>query len=282
MAFDFAKAEKAALARKDSPKALGAIVLAPSSGGKSFLMGTLGVKTLYLFSGAEDHGPSSAILAGGSDVVDLQYDMDSGKTLGHDATMKNLLSILSDVEGIKAAGFKAVAVDGLTALEQIIRETSQFKVDCLSKEGKHNGFQEPAATLRQLTQAFDLLRKLRREAGMHYLVSCILDVKTQGDDGEITDSEPQLLGYKLPAVLLPQFPTQLVVGRMQNPEGKEEHRLQFNASVSKASVDNKTKELKKYTNFCPRIEGVSSDKLPPHMKADLKQVLKLQETGGKK
>lgn len=283
MAFDFGKAEKQAAARKKLPLIAG-IILAPSSGGKSYLMGTFGEKTLYLHTSGEEHGVDSARIEGGDNIVPVCIDIDEdGQKLGSDAAYKRLLAILADVEGVKKAGFKVVIVDGLSELEQLVRATSQWKTDCLSDKGAHNGFAEPAATIKAITKVTDGLRTLQREAGVHYLCSCLLDVKKlDSDTGEILESEPQLLGYKVVSTLVPQFPDQLVVGRMVSPDGKETHRLQFSAGVSKASVDNKTKEVKKFTNFSPRLSGTASDKLPPHMKADMKEVVKLKQAGGKK
>lgn len=280
MAFDFGKAEKVAAARpKDNLVA--AIILGPSSGGKSFLMGTFGLKTLLLHTSGEEHGADSAQLAGEGVVpVPLDYD-EEGNKLGPDAAYKRLLSILSDLEGIKKAGFKVIAVDGLSELEQLVRATSAWKLACLNKDGVHNGFAEPAATCAAIRPVLDQLRTLQKVLRIHYVVSCILDEKKVGEDGEILDSEPQLLGYKVASTLIPQFPDQLVVGRMVDPEGKEYHRLQFCASVTKTSVDNKTKEVKRFTNFTPRLRGVSSSALPRHMKASMVEVLKLKAKGDK-
>jgi hypothetical protein len=281
MGFDFGKAEKRAIDSKREPL-IAAIVLAPPSGGKSYLAGTFGVKTLYLHTSGEEHGPDSARIEGRDLVVPVPIDYDeTGKKLGPDAGLKRLVTILEDVEGVRAAGFKAIVIDGLSELEQLIRNTSQFKIECLSKEGNHNGFAEPAATLKGLRPVLDGLRTLQRDARCHYFVTCILDAKEVAEDGQIIDSEPQLLGYKVATSLIPQFPDRLVLGRMQSPEGKEVHRIQFNASMTKASIDNKTKELKKFTNFAPQLSGVKSDKLPIHMVANMQEVLKLKIAGGK-
>ena len=282
MAFDFAAAEKRVVAEKvRTVKPLAAIVLGPSSSGKSFLMGTLGVKTLYLHTSGEEHGPDSAKLSADSDIFDIEFDRDpaTGKPLGNDAAYKQLLEILSNRAWVVKMGFKAVAVDGATELESLIRGTGAFTTECLSKEGNHNGFAEPAATLKLLRPMMTLLRGLGRNLSMHYMVSCLLDIKKLAKNGEILESEPNLLGYKVASTYLPQFPDQIVVGRMVDPDGNEMHRLQFSAGVSKSSVDNKTKAVKKFSNFSPRLRGVDSNNLPTHMKADLKAVLKLKQDG---
>ncbi len=277
MAFDFAKAEKQAIA-KPKAKPLAALVLGPSSGGKSYLAGTFAGKVLYLYHRREDHGVDSARIEGAENIVEVCVEIDEeGKLLGQDAGYKRVLSILSDIEGIRQAGFGLVVYDSLSELEQLVRSTAQWKTDCINKDGNHNGFAEPAATVKAIQPVLDALRALQRETQVNYYATCILDCKRlDADDGEILESEPQLLGYKVATTLLPTFPDQIVVGRMRDPSGKITHRLQFQAGVSKTSVDQKTKEIKKFMNFTPRLRGVPSDKLPRHMKADLEEVLKLK------
>ncbi len=63
------------------------------------------------------------------------------------------------------------------------------------------------------------------------------------DDGEILASEPKLTGYEVAAQLIPQFPDQILIGRMVNEKGQESHRMQFGAKVSKT-----VKEKKNYIN----------------------------------
>ena len=282
MAFNFAKAEQLVADKKGQSKPLAAVVLGPSSSGKSGLMGTFGVPTLYLHTAGEEHGPDSAKERGG-DIFDIEFDRDieTGALLGPDAAYKQLLEILRSHDWIKQKGFGAIALDGLTELEFLVRGTGAFKSLCLTKEGTHNGFAEGAAALTMLRPIMDALRNAQREFNLHYIVSCLLDVKKLGSEGEIEQSEPTLLGYKLAATLLPQFPDQLVIGRMINPQtGEMLHRLQFSAGISKAQLDMKTKEVKKFINFTPRVRNVASESLPDHMKADLRAVLKLK-TGDK-
>lgn len=284
MGFDFAKAEKAAEASSKAAPTLAAVVLGQSSAGKSFLAGTLPGKTLFLYTQGEEHGKDSAKLsakAKGSKVVAVCVDIDDeGKVLGHDSAYKRLLAILQDVDGIKKAGFGNVVVDGLTELESLVRATSMWAMNCKTNKGDHNNFAEPDATIKCIRPILEALRTLQRDAGLNYYVTCSLIVKGMEENGEITHSEPKLMGYEVAAQLIPQFPDQIMIGRMTNSEGKEGHRIQFSAKASKV-VKEKSGEIKKLIGFTPRLRGVPSDKLPATMAADLSAVLKLKEETGK-
>ncbi len=282
MGFDFAAAEKAALTESKSSNTplIAAVVLGQSRAGKSFLAGTMPGKTLFLYTQGEEHGRDSAKLAGGK-IVPVAIDLGpDGKLLGFDSAYKRLLEVLRDAEGIVKAGFKSVVIDGLTELEAVIRGTSQWAVDCTSK-GAHNGFAEPAATIKMMRPVLDALRVLQRDHGLHYYVTCLLMVKETGEDGEIMASEPKMQGYEVAATLIPQFPDQIMIGRMVSPKGTEMHRLQFSAKSSKV-VKEKSGEIKKLIGFVPCLRGVPSGNLPGNMKADLSEVLKLKARGATK
>ena len=274
--FDFAAAEKAA-AKETKPEALiAAIVLGQSRAGKSYLAGTMPGKTLFLYTQGEDHGKHSARLAGGK-IVPVAFDIDeTGKVLGYDTAIKRLLTILQDEEGIVKAGFKSVVIDGLTELEVVIRGTSQWAIDCRAKSGEHNGFAEPGATLKMIRPVMDALRSLQRNHSLHYYMTCLLMVKETSDDGEILASEPKLVGYEVAAQLIPQFPDQIMIGRMISDKGVEAHRLQFGAKASK-TVKEKNGTIKKQVGFVPCLQFVPSNQLPTTLKADMGAVLKLKQ-----
>lgn len=274
MAFDFEKAEKEA-AQEAKPN-IAAVVMGQSSAGKSFLAGTLPGKTLFLYMQGEEHGKDSAKLAASGDkstrVVAVSIDLVDGKVVGPDIAYKRLISML-DVESIRKAGFTSIVIDGLTELEQLVRSTTQWLTDCRSKTGEHNGFAEPAATVKAIRPVLDALRLLQRELDINYMVTCLLMVKGTEENGEITASEPKLLGYEVAAQLIPQFPDQIMVGRMTNAEGVVKPRLQFTSAAQKA-VKEKNGTIKKLIGFTPRLRGVTE--LPATMPADLKAVLKLK------
>lgn len=272
MAFDFSAAEKAASAE---PKPnIAAVVMGQSSAGKSYLAGTLPGKTLYLYTQGEEHGKDSARLgvAKGDTLVAVAIDLDAGKVIGPDSAYRRLLSML-DAESIKRAGFTSVVVDGLTELEQLVRSTSEWATLCRAKSGEHNSYAEPTATIKMIRPILDALRALQRELNINYVVTCLLVVKGTAEDGEILASEPKLQGYEVAAQLIPQFPDQIMIGRMSNAEGVVKPRLQFAAAASKA-VKEKNGEIKKMIGFTPRLRGVTD--LPQTMAADFKAVLKLK------
>lgn len=277
MGFDFAAAEKAASKEAKPTPLIAAIVLGQSRAGKSYLAGTMPGKTLFLYTQGEDHGKSSARLAGGK-LVPVAIDIDdNGAVLGSDSAYKRLLEILRDEAGLLKAGFQSVVIDGLTELEVLVRGTSQWTIDCTVKGGGHNGFAEPGATLKLLRPVMDALRSLARNHKVHYYVTCLLMVKSTADDGEILASEPKLTGYEVAAQLIPQFPDQLVIGRMVNSEGVESHRLQFGAKSGKTALKEKSAEIKKQIGFVPCLQYVPSTSLASTMKADMGAVLKLKQ-----
>jgi hypothetical protein len=87
----------------------------------------------------------------------------------------------------------------------------------------------------------------------------------------VLTSEPKLIGHDVAALLIPQFPDKILIGRMSNAEGVVKPRLQF-SSVPTKTVKEKSGEVKKMTGFTPCLRGVAE--LPMTMAADFKEVLK--------
>lgn len=268
--FDFEKAEKEALV--GAKPNIAAVVMGQSGAGKSYLIGTLPGKTLHLYTQGEEHGKDSARLAAdkGSQVIPVALDLVDGKVVSADVAYKRLLTIL-DTESIKKAGFTSVAIDGLTELEQLVRGTSAWAAECRTPKGDHNGFAEPAATIKLIRPVFDSLRGLQRDLNTNYVLTCLAMIRGTAEDGEITSGEPKLVGYEVAAMFIPQFPDQILIGRMSNPEGAVKPRLQFTGVLTK-SVKEKNGEMKKFIGFTPRLRGVTE--LPSNMPADFKEVLK--------
>jgi hypothetical protein len=104
-------------------------------------------------------------------------------------------------------------------------------------------------------------------------MTCILDVRALGEDGEVVEASPRLSTYSVAESLIQQFGDVVVVGRMEKDE-KIAYRFQFGATVSKTSKDVRG-VVKKLINFNPRISGVET--LPANMKASLADVIKLKE-----
>lgn len=271
MGFDFKRAIEDAKKELNNNQ-VAAIVLGPSGSGKSSLLGTFGVKTLYLYTTGEDHGAKAAKVQGSENIVPLCIDYEDGQKLDADDAFHRLLDVLGESAAIKEAGFQAVSIDGATELEAIIRGTSAWKAACQTDKGKHNTFQEPAATLAMFKRVMDKLKGLQREIGIHYAMTCILDVKVVGDDGEVLESTPRLTGYSVAEGLIQQFPDVMVVGRMSKND-KIAHRIQMLAGVSKTSKD-QAGVIKRCINFTPRITGVA--KLANTYEANLAKIVELK------
>jgi hypothetical protein len=274
MAFDFKKAQKEA-ANDIKNTNLGLMVLGQSGAGKSTLAGTFGVKTLYLYTTGESHGAKAAATIGSDNISPVSINVENGTLLSADKAYERLLSILSSVEEIKAEGFKSVVVDGATELEILIRETSRWKLMCQTDKGTHNSWAEGKATLAMFRPVVDGLKSLQRTLGIHFMMTCALDVISVDDNGEIQESKPRLQTYSVAEGVIQQFEDIVVVGRMSNGD-KVGHRLQFLAGVSRESKD-AAGNVRKSINFNPRLSGVTLDKLPNTVKADVQELIKLKK-----
>jgi hypothetical protein len=269
--FDFDKAIKEASEAAKSPL-LGAIVLGSSGSGKSSLMGTSGLKTLYLYTTGEDHGVKAAQAAAGSDIVPVCLDYADGKKLDADTAYQRTLDVLGSVDALKKMGVGMVAVDGASEIEAIIRDTKAWQRMCLTGQGKHNAFAEPTSTVSMFRPVINGLKDLQRNLGVHFVISCILDVKDLGPHGEILEAAPRLQGYSVAESVLQQFGDVLVVGKMER-DSIVKYKVQFMTDLVKQSKDEKG-TLKRAMNFAPRLTGLQN--LPPMVDADLKEILKMK------
>jgi hypothetical protein len=268
--FDFDAAMKQA--EKDaSSTALEALILAPSGGGKSTLLGTMGVKTLYLYAAGENHGVKAARSLGGKDVVPVCFDINRTP----DDALITLQEILADTEQVQKHGFRAVVVDGASELETLIRTSQAWKKACATSKGSHNTFEEPRATIAAFRPVISALKSLQQKTNIHFAMTCILDVKDIGPNGEICEAVPRLQGYSVADSLVQQFGDVLVVGRMER-QGTIKHKLQFATGLTKKSTD-EAGIIKRMLNFSPRIAGLNVADLPPYLDADLKQVIELKK-----
>jgi hypothetical protein len=250
--------------------ALQLIILGPSGAGKSSLTGTTGLKTLYLYCSGESHGPKAAETYGKGDLDAIMVD-DDGRT--PDDAIKLTMDILGDHKFIKDGGYKAIAIDGASEFEALIRKTQLFKNGCKTDKGGHNNFAEPTVVLNIFREILAKLRSLSEE-GVHYVMTCILDVKAIEDDGSILESQPRLSTYSVAEGIIQCFPDVAVIGKMTNSEVKSAHRIQFGSGISKMSKD-AAGRVKKMINFSPRLTGVKE--LPEHTKASLADIIKLKE-----
>ena len=273
--FDFAKAH--ADSKKDTENdSLFLLLLGASGNGKSYIQGTFGLKTLYLYTTGESHGVKSASSLGGGNLVNVALDRDGDKELTPDETLARLFLILDDVESIKAAGFGAISIDGASEIENVIRNSTRFKTNVKSP------FDEGPVTLGVFRQIINRLKHLQRTLNIHVCLTCILNIKEMSEIGLITDSTPQLHGYQVATGLVQQFDDVLIIGRMQKGE-KVAYKLQLLASVTKTTADFKTKDIKKTFNFSPRLTGLDITSLGATLDADLSKIIALKQgkTNGK-
>jgi len=252
---------------------LGLLVLGQSGSGKSTVAGTFGCKTLYLYTTGESHGVVSANTQS-ANVYPVCLDFADGKALTADLAYQRLLDIIGDSEGIKKAGFGAIVIDGATEVETMIRATNKWRLGCLTDKGKHSGYAEGPVTLVLFRPVIDGLKRLQRDLGIHFLVTCILDVQATADNGEVRESKPRMLTFNVADGVLQQFGDIVVVGRMSKDD-LVSHRFQFLAGVSRESKD-LSGVVKKLTNFNPRIAGLLLEDLPRTTKADLSVLIELK------
>lgn len=254
---------------------VGALLLGCSGAGKSRALGTFGVKTLYLYTGGEDHGPASASVAGGSDISPYRLDildnaeLDVSTEAGADAIYDHLLAVLKALDWIKSKGYGAIGLDSLTELENLVRKTSYWKKACLTPKGAHNTYAETTAAMDLIRPVIEALKKLRRDLKIHFAITCILDVKTLSINGEIEEASPHLTGYMLAVSVCQLLRDIIIVGRMER-NGEVKYKFQFGTEIVKASKDEQGK-LKKTTNFAPRLTPGNP---LPLMEADFKEIIK--------
>lgn len=275
MTFDFAAALKegqAALKQKQ----LGAILLGSSGSGKSRACGTMGVKTLYLHTSGEQHGALSAS-SGGSEILPICIDIEAGKVLDADSAYNRLLAILADGAGIAKAGIKAIVIDGLTELEALILETKAWKQRVQIEYKGVSSYAGPV-TLSMMRPILNSLLKLQKDHGIHFIVTCILNVKELGESGEILNAEPKLKGFDVATDMVRQFADVLIIGQMSNGEVSKP-RIQIGAHVSKASKDFTTKEVRKLQNFFVRVTGCDLSGSPETLAPNLANIIKYKEIG---
>lgn len=266
--FDFGAEETKTLSDR-----LSLLIAGPSGAGKSHLIGTYPGKVLYLTAGAEVHGVDAARKSG-SNVTAIAIDRDRTGPLSADAALARF-EAATDPEAVKAKGFQLIALDGLTELEKIVRASTKWKGICTTKQGGHDNFKEGPATILMMDHCLTRLRNLQFDLDLDIAVTCILDVtETNKRSGEIEAAKPRLQSYQVAESMIQQFGDIVIIGQMLNAEGKSGRVIQMGTELARQSVDQETKEVKKFFGITPRLQGV--DELPKFIKADLAQVLKLK------
>lgn len=268
MKFDMAKAKSEA--RKLMGSSLLELCMLGSQGaGKSYALGTLGVKTLYLYGTRENHGPKTANVRGSGNIEPVCIDFYNGQAISADDSLGLLTHILTDHASLKAEGYKAIVLDGLAVLESIVKDTTAWKEKCKTAGGKHNPYKETEASQEIMGGIINLLKSAQRELSLHIVVTGILDVKAVDGFGAVEEASPRLGGYGLAESLNQHFGDIVVVGKMSK-NGESKHKFQFMSDLTKVSKDESGNQ-KKAMNFSPRLSGLET---PPVMDADLAALAK--------
>jgi len=282
--FDFAQAKALAAKAMKNPN-LEAVILGAQGAGKSYALGTLGVKTLHIYGTRESHGPRTAAAGvGGDNIVPfcIDYGIWPGESVERqfsaDESFELLEAVLRDTDELRAAGYGALVCDGLAVLEAIVKETSAWKKKCLTAAGKHNTYKETEATQDLLGQVISWMKQACRELDMHLVVTGILDVKDTGVYGEITEASPRLGGYGLAETMNQHFGDVLVVGKMTR-DGVRKWKFQFLTELTKVAKDENGGQ-KRAMNFNPRLSGYA---VPEYFDADFAKLAayKKEKASGK-
>lgn len=277
--FDFARAKSLAAKQMKNPL-LEAIILGASGAGKSYAIGTLGVKTLYLYGTRETHGPQTAAVQGSTNIIPMCFDYGvwpedaeprQERTFTADESLQFIEATLRDFDWIRKEGFKAVACDGMAVLEALVKDSTEWKEKCKTAKGTHNTFKETEASVDIIGRVVGYLKAVQRECGTHLLVTSMLDVKDTDPYGAILEAAPRLQGYGLAESLNAHFGDVLVVGKMTR-DGQSKYKFQFMADITRTAKDEHGGQ-KRAMNFSPRLSGCE---VPPMMDANLAEVAKLK------
>jgi hypothetical protein len=275
MTFNFDAAIKQA-EKDQNNKKLGLVLIGPPSGGKTGTAVSTGLKTLHLYTSGEAHGALVAKTYG-KQVDSICLDTEGDKLLSADETYNRILTILAAKDEIKKRKYEVIFLDGLTEIETLILNTSAWNLE-VAKHYKGNKSYSGPVTLALFRPILDALRSIQRDLNIHYITTCILNVKEYGENKEIVEGEPKLRGFDVATGLIQQFPDRLVVGQMVNGTDRLP-RIQMGSTPSRNTKDQITKEVKKLYNFDPTICGVDLSGFPSHMKADLSKIIQMKEAG---
>ncbi len=275
--FDFKKAIAASEKTMKNPL-LEAIVLGPQGSGKSYSIGTLGVRTLHLYGTRESHGPKTSRVEGGAHIIPLCFTEYEGRSLSSDESLEFLGSVLTNYSWIKEAGIEAIALDGMAVLEEMIKGTVEWADKCKTAKGGHNTFKETEASLDLMARVINWMKSAQRECGVHIVVTAILDVKETDQYGAIMEATPRLGGYGLAESIVQHWGDVLVIGKMTR-NGETKYKFQFMSDLTRTAKDEHGAQ-KKALNFNPRLSGCEVE---PMMDADFAKLIQYKATkmGGK-
>lgn len=248
-------------------------VLGPSGAGKSHFIGTYPGRTALLYGAGESHGPSSATKLS-KDLLALAWDQevmaDGVKSLTPDQSWVRLKSIL-DPAVLIGSQVKCVAVDSITNLCLLIKQTAAFRQRCSTGRGGHNAFKETEALIEMLSEVVNKLQILVDQHSIDVIVTMDLQIQSVAPDGTITESKPGLPSFGVGRALIQQFPDILVLGRIGTDRTP---MFQNKSTVASVSKDGTTHEIVKYIEYTPRLRGVLV--LPELIAASVPAILKLK------
>lgn len=256
-----------------STENLQAVILAPSGGGKSHVIGTLDRTVLYLYGSDESHGKTSAS-QGKARIKALQWDInpETGEQLNADESLEFIKAMLTN-EFLDAHGIDAIALDSMTSLEKLVKASSKFKVMCRTKNGDHNSFVEGEKCGIIIDELLSTIRKLGSNRKLDLVMTCIVDVKDKDDEtGAYHCVRPRLGSYGLAESIIQQCFQILLVGKVAI-KNKKGHCFQFDSLIERVSKD-LSGSVKKYLNFDPRVIGANRE-LNKFEKADLEEIRNL-------
>lgn len=245
------------------------VVMGASGVGKSRFIGTYPGRTLLLYGSGESHGPASASVVSGDNLIAVPWDRNESGELQPDGILPRIKSILAP-DVLAAAGIKCVALDSITNLCLDLKRTTVYKQRCADTKGNHNPFKETEALIELLT---GVIRQLQQLNDYHKVDSiCTMDLSIQkvSDEGYILESKPGLPSFGVGKAIIQQFADITVLNRRGNNSPQFENL----AVVTSSSEDRATKETVKYLEFHPRLRGVAE--LPETLEATVPAIMKLK------
>lgn len=250
------------------------VVMGASGVGKSRFLGTYPARTLLLYGSGESHGPASASVPAGDNLIAVPWDRGESGELPPDSVLPRIKALLAP-DALKAAGIKCVAIDSLTNLCLDLKKTAVYKQRCSDAKGNHNPFKESEALIELISGVIRPLQQLNDYHGIDSICTLDLSIQKVSDEGYILESKPGLPTFGVGKAVIQQFPDILVLNRRGShaPEF-ESMATVVSSSETRATKDNPVSEMVKYLEFHPRLRGVAA--LPNIIPADVREVLKLK------
>jgi hypothetical protein len=270
----------------DTDDLVGAIVFGPPGGGKSGMLSTFGVKTIYFMSDVEAQGRHSARIHKNCEIDFLNFERHevTGEKLSPAKALESLGARLSDVEWFRSRGYKAVVVDSVSELEALVVETPAWRTKTTDKNGETKMYTDPI-TIAMITPFLAQLRNLQAILKIHYAVTALLDVKRMGEAGEILEGTAKSRGYGVLFHLLVSFPDRFILGHMSpGPNAKKlKPRIQIDAQLSRVAKEfaqnGAPAKVSKVLNLRTKVAGCDMSTFPNTMAPDFSRIIACKRAG---